>query len=90
MLLTPNLTPYPYKLALAKGQDGSLTSTVGLEAYQRTTTDGSIFIMAPSLNFFIVVQRTPVGEISYHDIDVSEKPPKELFEPPAGVVVAGR
>jgi hypothetical protein len=87
LLNSPTYKRYQYKLALAKGQDGSLTSTVGFDAYFREA-NGATQLMVPALNFFPVFRKTAHGgSMVFHDIVLTENPPAALFEPPADAAV---
>jgi hypothetical protein len=78
------LRQYSRKLALLAGQDGSLEAMEGLDGWISTTADGSIHILAPSLNFFPVVsvmlngQRRVLSDIRIGPV------PSSYFEPAAG------
>jgi hypothetical protein len=86
MRLSAKLTRWPYTIAVSRGQDGSLASKV-VDAYQRVS-GGSTFLLVPSLNFFVIDRRDSTGvAITFHDVDITQNPPAELFEPPAGVSV---
>src|SRR5262245_28323670 len=78
------LRRYRRKLALLAGQDGSLSAADGLDAWISTTDQGSVHLLAPSLNFYPVVssmldgQRRVLSEIRVGPV------PDSLFEPPPG------
>ena len=81
------LAPYAYKLAVLKGQDGSLAATDGLSAYIFTSAAGTVRVMAPDLNFFPVVSSPVAGVRRVHtNIEVGEQEPS-LFEPLPGAIL---
>ncbi len=80
------LTSYRYKVALLRGNDGSLRSDAGLDAWQFSNNGGVTKLLVPALNFFAVVQSRLDGQRRvYSNIDLSLTPGPELFRPPAGV-----
>jgi hypothetical protein len=85
---TVGLYPYPHKLALLKGQDGSLTAKEGLDAWIYSNELGTMRLMVPALNFFEVVQSPVSGLRRVHsNIEVGATNDDSLFEPPPGAVV---
>jgi hypothetical protein len=82
------LTTYRYKVALLRGQDGSLRSDTGLEAWQFSGNGGTTKLLVPALNFFAVVESSVDGQRRvYSNIDLSAIPGTELFRPPTGVTL---
>lgn len=85
---TVGLSQFPFKLALQKGQNGSLRSnSAGLDAYHYVTPSGNVWLMVPSLNFFPVLQETLEGRRELYSNIVVGGQPAELFEPPPGAVI---
>jgi hypothetical protein len=76
------LSQYPYKLALLKGQDGSLTALEGLDAWIYTNYAGTMRLVVPALNFHAVVNSPVQGmrEV-YSNIVIGNVDPA-LFEAP--------
>jgi hypothetical protein len=86
----PDISEYPYRLALKRGQSGSLTATSGFQALQTSEADGTTKLTVPELNMFEVVKEHPTGRReAYTNIELVEPSP-ELFRPPAGVAVLRR
>lgn len=80
------LTTYRYKIALLRGDDGSLRSGAGLDAWQFSDNGGTTKLLVPALNFFAVVTSRLDGQRRvYSNIDLSTMPSAELFRPPPGV-----
>jgi hypothetical protein len=81
------LTPYPYKVALLRGQSGSLSSPEGLDAWIYSNETGTLRLLVPDLNFFPVVQ-SPVSGFRrvFHSIVIGEVP-TTLFNPPDGAPI---
>jgi len=87
---TPMWSEYPYKLAIRKGESGSVTSAIGWTAYQVTNSQGVMKLKVADLNLFDVVTQRPDGRYEkYTDIQVGEPDPT-LFVPPTGVAVEDR
>lgn len=83
----PVPTLYPYRLAIGKGQSGSLTATVGFSAYQIRWADGTTKLVVPELNLFAVSIRAPNGRTEvYSNIELVE-PPASIFRAPADVAI---
>ena len=83
----PDIAEYPYRLAIKKGESGSLTATEGFHAYQTNAPDGTMRLTVPELNLFDVVVRLGNGQShEYTNIELGE-PPAELFQRPAGAAV---
>jgi hypothetical protein len=86
----PNWQLHPYRLALAKGESGSLTASTGFSAYRVTTGQGIVTFKVAELNLFDVVRQRPDGRHEvYSEIELGEPAPA-LFIPPAGAVVIDR
>jgi hypothetical protein len=86
----PNWTPYQYKLAIRRGESGSVSAMEGFEAYRVTQSDGVMHLKVPALNLFDAVTQRPDGWYElYSDIDLKE-PAADLFAPPLGVPVTPR
>lgn len=86
----PGWSEYPYKLAIKKGESGSVTSSTGWSAYQVTSSQGVMKLRVAELNLFDVVTQRPDGRYEkYTDIQLGEPDPG-LFVPPSGVVVEDR
>lgn len=83
----PDLSAYPYRLALRQGESGSLTAATGFRAYQQTAPDGTTKLIVPELNFLEAVMRSPNGRTESYTNIVLAEPPSAVFHPPAGVVV---
>jgi hypothetical protein len=82
-----NWIEHPYRLALRRGESGSLTADVGLFVYRVATEQGVITFKAPELNLFDVIRQRPDGRYEvYSEIDQVE-PPRDVFAPPVGVSV---
>lgn len=78
---------YPRKLAILEGQSGSLESEDGLEAWLYTTKAGSMRLLAPALNFALIVDVSVRGrrwEMSV--IRIGPVGPAEFDVPPNVVV----
>ena len=77
---------YRFKLALKRGESGSLTATEGFSAYL-VVGRGISKLRVPELNLFAVVrQRIDGRHESYTNVELTE-PDDELFKPPAGAQV---
>ena len=86
----PNWVMHPYRLALRRGESGSLTADRGLTAYRVTTGQGVVTYKVPELNLFDVVRQRPDGRYEiYSDIELVEPSP-DLFDPPVGAAVQDR
>jgi hypothetical protein len=86
----PGLKPYGRKLALLKGQDGSLTADTGLEAWIVANDTGTMRLLVPALNFFPVVQSPIVGRRRvYSNIEFVDSP-ATMFDPPPGAALKQR
>jgi hypothetical protein len=86
----PNWTPFEYKLAIRRGESGSVSATEGFDAYRVTQSDGVMHLKVPALNLFDAVVQRPDGWYQlYSNIDLKE-PAADLFAPPLGVPVAPR
>jgi hypothetical protein len=80
------LTSYRYKVALRRGDDGSLRAQTGLDAWQFSDNGGTTKLLVPALNFFAVVSSRLDGQRRvYSNIDLSTMSRPEFFRPPAGV-----
>jgi hypothetical protein len=83
---TPAWSLYPYKLAIRRGQSGSVTATEGWDAY-RVINGNVVRLKVPALNLFDVVSQRPDGRYeAYKNIELLEPSP-DLFRPPADAVV---
>ena len=81
------LTPYAYKLGLLKGGNRSLRAEKGLDAYHYVTPSGTVWLLAPALNFQAVVKVFLDGmRLEFSEIEIGE-PDRSLFLPPPGVAV---
>jgi len=84
---TKSMRPYRPRLALLAGQNGALQAAEGLEAWISTNDDGTVLMLAPSLNFFPVVsnhlngRRRILADIRIEPVE------RSLFEPAAGDAV---
>jgi hypothetical protein len=77
---------YPHKLALKRGESGSLTASEGFKAYL-VVGRGISKLRVPELNLFAVVrQRIDGRHESYTNIELAE-PDDVMFSPPAGTHV---
>jgi hypothetical protein len=84
---TSKWTLHPYRLALRKGQDGTLNAHEGFTAYSVRHESGGTSMKVPDLNFFDAVRQRPDGRYEiYSEIERTE-PDAQLFEPPAGAIV---
>lgn len=82
------LQKYTKKLALLAGQDGSLWSAEGLEAWLNVTQGGSMLMLAPELNFYPVVSTNVSGNRRVlSNIRIGTLSPS-VFEPPPGANVS--
>jgi hypothetical protein len=83
----PGYVKYQWRLALRRGENGSLKSDVGFDAYQFTGQPGHLMLLVPALNFFIVVMQQAGGmTMMYSNITIGEQP-TSLFTLPAGAHV---
>jgi hypothetical protein len=84
----PGLSEYSKRLDVLTGGSGSLEAAVGLRAYQLANRNGTMWLLAPELNFFPVVQQAVASgrREAYSNIALGE-PDASLFEPPSGVEV---
>ena len=81
----PGLMPYRYKLALAKGQDGSLTASVGFSGYRFVNTSGNMWLIVPELNLLPVVKQwVQTGRRELLTNIVVEEQDETKFMPPPG------
>lgn len=81
------LRPYRHRVALKKGQSGSLWAVEGFDAFMYTTGAGGLRIMIPELNFFPAVRQSLYGRReTYSNIEIGPQP-SELFELPPGAHV---
>jgi hypothetical protein len=55
------LAPYPFKVALRKGQNQSLTALEGFDAWIYTNQSGTVRLLIPALNFHAVVNNRIQG-----------------------------
>ncbi len=84
---TSGLRPYADKVALRAGDDGSLRSDKGFEAWLYTTKNGGLEVLVPDLNFFPVVSVDVAGHRElYYNIRVGPLP-DDLFAPPPRAIV---
>lgn len=83
-----HLAAYKHKVAILKGQTGSLVADEGLEAYVQWNEFGDMSIVVPSLNFLDVVRtNAPTGRrMLYTNIEIQSLP-ASTFLPPPGVSV---
>lgn len=90
MAARPDISEYPYRLALKRGQSGSLTAATGFQALQLSAPDGTLKLIVPELNLFEVFKEHPNGRReTYTNIELLEPSPA-LFRPPVGVAVLRR
>lgn len=76
--------PYPFRLALARGQDGSLTAREGFDAFEVVTNAGETALFIPALNFFEAVRKGSLGDSTvFSDIDLISSD-SSLFDLPSG------
>jgi hypothetical protein len=81
---------YPFRLALEKGQDGSLQSDQGFEAYEAlSATGGNQLLVIPALNLFEAVRLRDGERIVYTNIELVDCD-SSLFDPPSGAHVVVR
>ncbi len=78
------LRKYTPRLALLAGQDGSIHSLDGLEAWISTTNDGSVHMLAPALNLFPVISNQLNGHRRVLSNIVIGAVDPALFKPPSG------
>jgi hypothetical protein len=77
------LSPYRYKLALRRGEDGALASTTGFSADQFVNDSGNQWLLVPELNFFPVVKQwVQTGRREAVSNIVIGEPDPLLFLPP--------
>jgi hypothetical protein len=85
----PNWTLLPTRLAIRKGESGSLEASEGLSAY-RVDNGETISLMVPDLNFFpVVTQRLDGNHQTFTNLEIME-PPEELFRLPEGEIAEHR
>jgi hypothetical protein len=85
-----DISHYPYRLAIRRGESGSLTATEGFPAVQTLTPEGAVKLSIPELNFFEVEVRLPTGRHeAYTNIEIGEQP-VSLFHPPGRIRVVRR
>jgi hypothetical protein len=81
------LQPYPLRLALRLGDNGSVRADDGFAAYRLVFDDCSAFLLVPELNLFAAVRQRIDGRREvYSNIELVEPDP-QLFGPPPGVSV---
>jgi hypothetical protein len=82
------LSPYQYKLALRRGEDGSLASTTGFSTYQFVNDSGNQWLLVPELNLFPVVKQwVQTGRREAVSNIVIREPDPLLFLPPADATI---
>jgi hypothetical protein len=81
------LQPYPNKLALRPGQNNSVTSNSGFEAYRSVTRNGTLALMVPELNFFPVLRQRLDGRRELYASILLQEPDPALFLPPPGPTI---
>jgi len=81
------LSPYADKLALTKGGDRSLRAAKGLDAFRYVTRTGTVWLLAPALNYYPVLKVFLDGRrLEFSEIEIGE-PDRSQFVPPAGAVL---
>lgn len=86
--IRPDVSDYPYALALKRGEDNSLHASTGFRAYQTNGPDGAFTLTIPELNHFVVLLNSGNGRSeAYSNIELHE-PPAALFQPPERVIVS--